>query len=119
METAIYITSKHKTRLIQFTIFDNGSPARTCPVILTDPIMIGIINGYNSIGNMISRVLRLADKEERSVPIVQNPSVPTKITYIKGNKCESKSTLKKIIKIGNMNASIINKNTKLLISFPK
>ena len=74
------MTSKHKTKLNQFVILDKGSPAITWLVIRTDPIIIGIINGYNSIGSMISRDLRLADKDESSVPIVQNPSVPAKIT---------------------------------------
>jgi hypothetical protein len=72
-----------------------------------------------SIGSIISRVLRFADKEERRVPTAQNPSVPTKITYNNGKRCGSRSILKKTMKSGRVNTSIINKNTKLLTSFPK
>ncbi len=80
MDTAIYMTSKHRVNPTQFIISVSGSPARICPVMRTDPMTMGTINGYSRIGSMTSRVLRFTDREDRSVPIAQNPSVPTKIT---------------------------------------
>ncbi len=70
-------------------------------------------------GNMISRVLRLEESDDKSVPNAQNPNVPKNTTIANEPKCAKIFTLKNIINSGRTKNSMIDKNIKLLINFPK
>jgi len=68
---------------------------------------------------MISRVLRLDERDDKSVPKAQNPNVPKNTTTKSEPRCSKRSILKNIINRGRIKSSMIDKNIKLLINFPK
>ena len=84
MDALIKIMSKHRINPTQFIISAKDLPSKICPVKWTDPMAIGTISGYSKIGSMISRVFKLEDREDNSVPNALKPSVPINITTNKG-----------------------------------
>lgn len=88
-------------------------------VAFTAAISIGTVIGKTRIERMVSLDLVAADMAEKSVPMVEKPSVPKKMMIPSGMRTGSRFRLNKIIKMARVNISIITVKINVPIIFAR